>query len=361
MLDRLGSVNNMWRLDACKDMLGVSCGEQGPRVGTVQLLRRDASGWKPRAPAELNEILRPITLYPIDFMTRVGGLQAVARAMNEGDLVRAIICTLHMRLPPLPDTDAAFLAMRKDPPIPSTGSPFEILHPRWEAGATDGRGGQFRPKTEAEKLKSPGLKTFRRASRAAMINALREAQDMIEQLEMHQEGLATLPNDFMHEKLKTIPNALLLDDLGLLAADLQDMKIEIEAARKFAEGGPRTIDELRVSPGDEGFDSMDAFKKSDDDFAFDLEKRFGNAPPGYEYHHNVEQTPNVDNFAARILHNTQNIFLLPKLFHQAVSGAYSSVPSKGAPTVRQTVSAMPHEEQRKHGHTVLRRLGILRK
>ena len=80
-----------------------------------------------------------------------------------------------------------------------------------------------------------------------------------------------------------------------LGADLAEDAANTEAAIAFAEKGPQAMEDLQVSQRAEGFDSYAAFKK------IDLEKRFGPAGDGYEYHHIVEQGPNASTLSAQDL------------------------------------------------------------
>ena len=76
----------------------------------------------------------------------MGGLWAAARALDEGELHRAMLATQHMRLPYLSEDEARRAA---DAEALSKASPDDPDHPGWPAGAADGRGGQFRPKDRA--------------------------------------------------------------------------------------------------------------------------------------------------------------------------------------------------------------------
>ncbi|WP_158818494.1 AHH domain-containing protein [Methylocapsa sp. S129] len=93
---------------------------------------------------------------PVDMSSKRGGLTAIAKALNEGDVVRAQVATVLLGIP--------------HPPSLSKGAPSrqemielarELLwsgllkadwdpdeHPRWPAGAPDSQGGQFAPKSD---------------------------------------------------------------------------------------------------------------------------------------------------------------------------------------------------------------------
>jgi hypothetical protein len=144
---------------------------------------------------------------------------------------------------------------------------------------------------------------------------------------------------------------------------VKEANAKIDAALKFAAGGPRTLEELRVSDEDRGFASMKEFVKIDDGDTVDLEKRYGPAPPGYEYHHVCEQTINRNRFEPELLHSTQNITVLPSLLHVGVSADTSSLMDDNGVKIvtRQWLKTQSFEEQWRHGVGTLQKLGIVRK
>jgi hypothetical protein len=157
--------------------------------------------------------------------------------------------------------------------------------------------------------------------------------------------------------------ALLLDDAATMIATPRETNVNVAAAVKFAEGGPRTLEELRVSDEDMGFPSMKAFEKIDESDAADLEKRFGPAPEGCQYHHMCEQTINMGRFDPSLLHNTRNIAVLPTLLHVGVSADTSSLGDfEGKRIVaREWLRTQPFEEQWRYGVRTLQKLGIVKK
>jgi hypothetical protein len=358
MSGHVDHAKNWWRLDEEPAPLGIFCDAGGPRIGPVRLLQRKSSGWEPRPVGVLNRILQSAG-YPVDLATRSGGLAAAARAMNEDDVARAAICTLHMRLSPRRSDTVATQAISAD--WFAKASVDDPIHPGWPAGTPDSKGGEFRDKTDEEKIaRSRAQNTFRRMCRVTILNAVKDWQDRVERLES-EGGVLPASHDFIHDKIKHLDDPLLLDNLGLMAAAMERMQTEIDVAKKFALEGPKTMEELRVSDEDIGFSSMRAFKKDGDNVAIDLEKYFRPAAPGYQFHHVVEWAMNRGKFAPEILHNTINIVEIPTLFHEAVSGIYSSKPVKGGPTVRQIVTISPIEKQREYGIFTMQRLGISKK
>ena len=79
---------------------GVECDRDGPRVGGVALLARDATGrWAGRDEGHLSRELAKLYGFPVDFGSKRGGVAAVAAALTKGELARAQIITLLLQLP----------------------------------------------------------------------------------------------------------------------------------------------------------------------------------------------------------------------------------------------------------------------
>jgi len=79
---------------------GVECDGDGPRVGGVALLARDATGrWAGRDEGDLSRELAKLYGFPIDFGAKRRGVEAVAAALTNGELARAQIVTLLRQLP----------------------------------------------------------------------------------------------------------------------------------------------------------------------------------------------------------------------------------------------------------------------
>ncbi|MDE1145626.1 MAG: hypothetical protein PW843_03265 [Azospirillaceae bacterium] len=78
-------------------------GRTGACWGDVPLLEHSSLGaWRPRPRADLENELSAAYGGRLDLGSRVPALQAVSRALNQGEMVRAHIALLHARLPPLP-------------------------------------------------------------------------------------------------------------------------------------------------------------------------------------------------------------------------------------------------------------------
>jgi hypothetical protein len=138
---------------------GISCGHDGLFVGAVPLLeRRHGEGlsgceeWQARHLPEINQDLSEHYGLPIEFGRKLGGLQAVARALSRGDLLHAQIVTLHLEIPDPPalgksqgSNEIVDLARQ----LHASGLLKEdwepMKHPRWPAGSPDSIGGRFAP------------------------------------------------------------------------------------------------------------------------------------------------------------------------------------------------------------------------
>lgn len=172
---------------------GVFCDENGAFVGAVPLLARTRSDgkeeWRARDCDDLSTEMSAQYGLPIGLSSKRGGLDVVARALGEGDLVRAQVATLLLGIP--------------DPPSVSKGAPSrqEMIrlacdlhrsgllkadwdpdaHPRWPAGAPDAQGGQFAPKDEPAASPSAGEAVHAPQSsadaRGAAISADRQVHD----------------------------------------------------------------------------------------------------------------------------------------------------------------------------------------
>jgi hypothetical protein len=87
---------------------GVFCDENGLLVGGVPLLERIRSNdspeqWRPRPVFDLNRDLSKRYGLPIEISSKMGSLAAIARALDRGDLVHALIATTHLQFPDLGD------------------------------------------------------------------------------------------------------------------------------------------------------------------------------------------------------------------------------------------------------------------
>jgi hypothetical protein len=84
---------------------GVECDANGLRVGGVALLARGAKGdWRRRDEGDLNRQLSKRYGFPLDLGRKRGGIDAVAGALNNGELARAQVAALLLQLPDPPSS-----------------------------------------------------------------------------------------------------------------------------------------------------------------------------------------------------------------------------------------------------------------
>lgn len=141
---------------------GVFCDDDGLLVGGVPLLERTHNSggpeqWRPRLVFDLNHDLSKRYGLPIEISSKMGSLAAIARALDRGDLVHALIAAPHLQLPDPPDlaksaptvSEVIDLArnLKASGLLKADWDPTE--HPRWPAGSPGGIGGEFAPSGSA--------------------------------------------------------------------------------------------------------------------------------------------------------------------------------------------------------------------
>lgn len=133
---------------------GVICSKEGLLVGGVPLLEKRGATWTPRQLDELNRDLSALYGLPVDCAGKRAGLIATSRALNEGEVAKAQIVTLHLRLPYPPHlakgarlkaAEIALIARELQQSGLLKAGWDASLHPRWPAGSPDSTGGQFAP------------------------------------------------------------------------------------------------------------------------------------------------------------------------------------------------------------------------
>jgi hypothetical protein len=141
---------------------GVSCDEGGAFVGAAPMLARTRQNgrdeWRPRDCDDLSKEMSRQFGLPVDMSSKRGGLKAIANALNEGDIARAQIATLLLRIPNPPSLSKGALSRQEMIKLAGELHWGGLLkadwdpdqHPRWPAGAPDSQGGQFAPKGDDE-------------------------------------------------------------------------------------------------------------------------------------------------------------------------------------------------------------------
>jgi hypothetical protein len=322
---------------------GVSCDDNGPAIGPIRLMNKTVSGFKSRPVAELNRIFSYISQRPVDCSDLTERLTGVVKALNDGDLARAMFATLFLHLPSLSDEQAQRAA---EAVKLVKASPDDPEHPGWPKGTEGGKGGQFRPKdgtgvemTTAEKL-----------ARLAVRRQLRRA--LVHTLLSHAARLAIEATGDAVPGLDVAAGAATIADLAVMAEENAALKRDADAAIKFVQNGPYSLEQLRVSPDDKAFSSFNEFKK------INLAKYFGPAGDGYEYHHIVEQSTSGD-YSESELQSTTNILRIPRLLHEEINSEYSSWQRELDSSLRASLDDASFDEIRTAGLSVMRKLGIL--
>jgi hypothetical protein len=348
----------IWRLSegSDEDNLGLACTDQGLMLGGTALIER-RNGRFVRDASEIERLLS--RAYSQNFFTDpiMPGLATVAAALNADDQGLARIAAVHLHLPDLPDRTARDGVAALDVLIKyghkevRKASPDDPEHPGWPAGTPGGRGGKFRPKDELKALITREIEdritrlALRRLIRMGALAGLRITAELATNI---------IP------VLDVIGDAAALAEAAKILAEYIELTAETKAAMDFVANGPHSLSELQVSADYQEFSSYGAFIKG----ALDTEtlvKRFGRAGKGNEYHHIVTQGgANADNIPDAQLQNTDNVILLPKLLHEAVSAAYLEYDEDKKMPIYQWLQTQPYEVQRAEGLKILRRFGIIK-
>ncbi len=259
---------------------------------------------------------------------------------NKGIAVlNGVAATVFLVLGPLPASA----------PDVSKASPDDPVHPGWPAGTPGSLGGKFRPKdgsTREAGETAINRTALRRAIRAMLSQAL------------------SLPLEVAANVIPVLGEAadvIMVGQLAVTFAEFRQLDVDTKVALDFIANGPYSLDDLRVGTDLESFSSYDEFYKGSP-VAACLDKRFGPAGNGYEYHHIVEQGgPNATAITAGELQNTENIVRIPTLLHQAINGEYGSITSEtDGLTLREWLRSQPFSVQREKGVEIMRKLGIVR-
>jgi hypothetical protein len=328
---------------------GVGFSIDGPTVAGIPLLTQSERGFEPRTCDELEDVFQKQAGLAIDSKDLHDRLSAIARAMNAGDMALAAIATSQLRPRTRPTSDRDVAGLGK-------ASVDDPVHPGWPAGSPDGRGGKFRPHESAGAAASAAAAAVAlaadRLARIERLQARRSIRAVLIRF-LSPKRLARLGLEIGGEAipgLDVVDSALLAEEVADLAAGIMENNLEVDAALAFVRQGPHALEELTMSAEDQPFASFADFKK------LDLEKVFGEAGNGYEYHHIVEQSSGL---SAAELNSTSNIVRIPKLLHEEVNAAYSRYDDLLGSSLRQSLTNSSFEERRAAGLNVLRKLGII--
>jgi hypothetical protein len=391
--------------------LGVRCGADGAFVGDVALIERIGNEWAPRESEELSAALSKAYGLPVDVSPKQRAFLAIARALNECDVARAQLATLFAHFPDLPQ-------LAKRTPSPNEivklalaldwAGLLKINPNHYPAGP---KGGQFAPKdadadqnsesdsdlpdipNNSTDIPKDGVKDLatRSESKAAMTAATEAAEQAVE----HQvtgttaraaveEAAASTEKAVIRvaarrafraaalDALKNVGEKLVLSEIPIVgqladvatvydvirfAREFYKLREAIAAATRFVNEGAHTLAQLRVSSEGLSFSSYGQFLKQDVEASADLEKRFGSAGDGMQYHHIIEEGSGV---ASNLVENADNIVRIPAILHEAINAIYATKSSKyGGLTLRDWLKGQSADVKREYGIKVLRDLGII--
>jgi len=92
-------IDRGFRLASDSEDPGLKCTSQGLSLAGAPLLCKTAAGFAPRSADEVGALLKAAYGEGIDPAGLAPGLDVIAKALNQGDLGRAMIAALHLRLP----------------------------------------------------------------------------------------------------------------------------------------------------------------------------------------------------------------------------------------------------------------------
>ena len=140
--------HRQFRLTRGPKSAGLSCDAEGVALGGVQLLRKTDAGFAPRSALEIDVLTKAGYGAAFDAVKLARGLAVASRALNDGDLGRAMVATLHLRLPELDAAGAARLAA-----VDAVLAKYSPDQPRdWHGRWTSDGAGSGGPEEAAEAL-----------------------------------------------------------------------------------------------------------------------------------------------------------------------------------------------------------------
>ena len=116
---------------------GLSCKDTGLSLAGVPLLRKTASGFAPRSADEIVALMKGAYGPDIDTTGLSPRLGVIAEALNRGDLGRAMIAALHLRLPVLNEDGAIGIAHANDALAKFDPNEPRDWRGRWTTGGGD--------------------------------------------------------------------------------------------------------------------------------------------------------------------------------------------------------------------------------
>jgi len=136
----LSIIDNRFRLADDAAGMGLRCSAEGVSLAGTPLLRETVSGFEPRQAADLEALLEAAYGVGVDPAPVSARLAVAARALNQGDLARAMVATVQMRLPSL-DQAAVRRLSRAEQALKGLAK-YDADEPRdWHGRWTTGAGG----------------------------------------------------------------------------------------------------------------------------------------------------------------------------------------------------------------------------
>ena len=117
-------IDHTFRLAKDATGLGLTCNLEGCALAGVPLLNRTLTGFAPRSAAEVGALMKIAYGQDVDPKGLSAGLEVIAKALNQGDVGRAMVAALQLRLPELSWCGAAqltkvhFMLAKYDPNEP---------------------------------------------------------------------------------------------------------------------------------------------------------------------------------------------------------------------------------------------------
>jgi hypothetical protein len=130
-------IEQRFRLGNKPGSLGVSCKQTGLALAGVPLLRPNPLGFVPRSVFEIDALTEAAYLGTINTARLMPGLTLVARALSEGDLVKAMIAAVLLKLPELDWNGAARIACADDVLAKYDPNEPRNWHGRWTTGGEE--------------------------------------------------------------------------------------------------------------------------------------------------------------------------------------------------------------------------------
>jgi hypothetical protein len=282
------------------------------------LLKRIPSGlghkWIVRPEAELERLFGESYGKPrVDARGWARNLQAVANALNKGDMSLAAITLVLARIPALPARVEKYDPSEPRAPAGQSDGGEWTTDDASVGNASDGALGDASAPDDLEAgFSLPALELFRRI------------RDAINDGRLSPELIANIVAEF--------------------AANIPPREIPNDVIAAFE--APRDLAQLQSAKPPAAFPSASA-----------LSAYLGSAPPGYEWHHIVEQSVIAehpdDPWIAHEINSTENVVLIPKIYHLLITADMNTG------TTRAVVHGHDFIAQRKIGLDPMRKCGAL--